>query len=102
MKPTISKEHYEDTIKMLLDLINRFDQLPLFKNNVPSILKDSIDFYYPEEPNKLEIENIMLKEALQYLVDTKERKDKYGKDSVYIQKQKIAWSKARQVLKDCK
>ena len=48
----------------------------------------------------IEDENKVLREALEYLVKTKDRKDTIGKDSVYLQMQKIAWRKARQALKN--
>lgn len=39
-----------------------------------------------EKCQTLEWKNKALKEALQYLVDTKERKDTIGKDSIYMQR----------------
>ena len=50
----------------------------------------------------LENQNRVLKKALEYLLETKARKDKYGKDSIYLQKRKIAWYKAEQTLVICK
>ena len=48
----------------------------------------------------IEDENKILREALEYLVKTKDRKDIIGKGSIYLQRQKIAWRKARQALKN--
>ena len=38
-----------------------------------------------KELQKIQCENKALRDALQYLVDTKERKDTIGKDSIYLQ-----------------
>jgi|GEM_PF-3347599 len=51
-----------------------------------------------EQIQKLKNHNIRLIEALQYLVDTKKRKDTIGKDSIYMQRQRVAWDKARKAL----
>lgn len=45
-------------------------------------------------------QNSALKEALQYLVETKERKDTIGKDSIYFQRKKFGWMKAKSLLKE--
>ncbi|CAL67372.1 hypothetical protein [Christiangramia forsetii] len=53
----------------------------------------------PTELEKLQWENKALKDALQYLVDTKKRKDTIGKDSIYIQRKNMGWRKAEALLK---
>ncbi len=53
----------------------------------------------PTEIQKLQWENKALRDALQYLVDTKERKDTIGKDSIYMERQKMGWMKARHLLR---
>ena len=52
----------------------------------------------PTELQKLQWENKALREALQYLVDTKERKDTIGKDSIYMQRKNLGWMKAKNLL----
>lgn len=52
----------------------------------------------PTELQKLQWENKALREALQYLVDTKERKDKIGKDSICMQRENFGWMKAKTLL----
>ena len=47
-------------------------------------------------------QKIKLQEALEYLISTKEYKDRNGKDEVYQTKKRIAWKKAKLALKDCK
>ena len=52
----------------------------------------------PTELQKLQWENKALRDALQYLVDTKHRKDTIGKDSIYMQRQRLGWMKAKSLL----
>jgi len=47
---------------------------------------------------KLKDDIRILREALEYLLEVKDRKDTIGKDSIYLEKQKIAWDKARKAL----
>ncbi len=54
----------------------------------------------PTEIQKLQWRVKALNDALQYLVDTKERKDTIGKDAIYLQRQKLGWMKAKQLLTD--
>jgi hypothetical protein len=51
-----------------------------------------------EKCQKLEWKNKALREALQYLVDTKKRKDTVGKDSIYMQRKNFGWMKAKKLL----
>ena len=44
----------------------------------------AIEFKEPTEIQKLQWANKALRDALQYLIDTKERKDTIGKDSIYM------------------
>lgn len=53
----------------------------------------------PTELQKLQWENKALRDALQYLVDTKERKDTIGQDAIYMQRKNLGWMKAKQLLK---
>jgi len=59
----------------------------------------AIEFKEPTEVQKLQWENKALRDALQYLVDTKERKDTIGKDSIYMQRKTFGWMKAKGLLK---
>lgn len=54
----------------------------------------------PTELQKLQWENTALREALQYLVDTKKRKDTMGQDSIYFSRKNFGWRKAEQLLKE--
>jgi len=54
----------------------------------------------PTEIQKLEWKLKAFRDALQYLVDTKERKDTIGQDSIYMQRKKFGWIKARNLLKE--
>ena len=54
----------------------------------------------PTKLQKLQWENKALKDALQYLVDTKNRKDTIGKDSIYIKRKELGWMKAKSLLKN--
>lgn len=56
----------------------------------------------PTELQKLQWGNTALRDALQYLVDTKEHKDTIGKDSLYMSRQRFGWIKARNLLKRIK
>lgn len=56
----------------------------------------------PTEVQLLKWQNQALIEALQYLVDTKHRKDTIGKDSIYMQRQKFGWIKAKNLLEEIK
>jgi len=49
---------------------------------------------------KLQARNKALTDALQYLVDTKERKDTIGKDSIYMQRKNMGWLKAKSLLRN--
>lgn len=59
----------------------------------------AIEFKEPTEIQKLHWENRELRYALQYLVDTKERKETIGQDSIYMQRKKFGWMKAKSLLK---
>ena len=52
----------------------------------------------PTELQKLQWENKALRNALQYLVDTKKRKDTIGKDSIYLKRKELGWMKAKSLL----
>ncbi len=52
----------------------------------------------PTELQKLQWENKALRDALQYLVDTKKRKDTIGQDSIYFSRKHFGWMKAEQLL----
>jgi len=52
----------------------------------------------PTELQKLQWENKALRNALQYLVDTKKRKETVGADSIYLQRKKFGWMKAKSLL----
>lgn len=54
--------------------------------------------YEPTELQKLQWENKALRDALQYLVDTKKRKDTIGQDAIYMQRKHMGWRKANQLL----
>ena len=54
----------------------------------------------PTELQKLQWENKALRNALQYLVDTKKRKETIGKDSIYMSRQRLGWMKAESLLRD--
>ena len=56
----------------------------------------------PTEMQILKWQNKALVEALQYLVDTKERKDTIGKDSIYMARKDLGWRKAKLLLNDIK
>ena len=59
----------------------------------------AIEFKEPTEIQKLQWANKALRDALQYLIDTKERKDTIGKDSIYMQRKTFGWMKAKSLLK---
>lgn len=59
----------------------------------------AIEFKEPTEIQKLQWENKALRDALQYLIDTKERKETIGQDSIYTQRNKFGWMKAKSLLK---
>lgn len=52
------------------------------------------------ESAELEIKE--LREALQYLVDTKKRKDTIGADAIYAMRKTTGWAKAERLLKGSK
>jgi hypothetical protein len=54
----------------------------------------------PTEIQKLQWENKALRDALQYLVSTKEREYNIGKDSIFMQREKLGLMKAKSLLKD--
>jgi len=56
----------------------------------------------PTEFQTLKQQNAALIEALQYLVDTKDRKDTIGQDWVYFARKSIGWEKARVLLNQIK
>lgn len=78
--------------KMDCEIVGAEPRLPLDSNN-PVVSKE------PTEMQKLEWENAALRGALQYLVDTKDRKDTIGKDSIYMSRQRMGWIQARNLLK---
>ena len=69
------------------------------------LIKSDIDFkiIYKGAPSLLQLlewKNKALTDALQYLVDTKHRKDTIGKDSIYLKRKQLGWMKAKSLLKD--
>ena len=56
-----------------------------------------------KEPSELQIlkwQKKALRDAIQYLLDTKKRKETIGKDSIYMQRRNLGWMKAENVLKE--
>jgi hypothetical protein len=56
----------------------------------------------PTDLEKLQWENAALRDALQYLVDTKDYKEEHGVDPIYIYRKIFGWMKARALLKNYK
>lgn len=54
----------------------------------------------PTDIQKLEWKNKALIDALKYLVDTKDRKENIGADSIYLKRKQLGWMKARQLLSE--
>ena len=59
----------------------------------------ALEIQDPTELQVLKWEKQALMDALQYLVDTKDRKETIGKDSIYMQRKKFVWMKAESLLK---
>ena len=47
---------------------------------------------------KLEWQNKALRDALEYLLETKRRKETIGKDAIYLQRKNLGWMKAEQLI----
>lgn len=83
----------EDARYQLLDV-----KIRQSKKGVPKMKNPPPPPSAPTEKQILQWENRALREALQYLVDTKKRKDEIGKDSIYMSRQRLGWMKANSLL----